>query len=68
VLVHLEDGNPEYTMLTRDVNLAGVDMLIYGNTESARNAVHLIFSGELVRPNLAAPNPPAAGLITPEVE
>jgi hypothetical protein len=39
---------------------AGVDMLLYGETNSATNAVHLIFSGELVRPNQAAPNPPIA--------
>src|SRR6266853_2550930 len=26
---------------------AGVDMLLYGNTDSAKNAVHLIFSGEM---------------------
>jgi hypothetical protein len=39
---------------------AGVDMLLYGNTDSARNAVHLIFSGEKVRPNQATPNPPIA--------
>src|SRR5450432_2015273 len=39
---------------------AGVDMLLYGNTGSARNAVHLIFSGEKVRPNQATPNPPIA--------
>ena len=37
---------------------AGVDMLIYGPTESARNAVHLVFSGEKVRPTQATPNPP----------
>jgi hypothetical protein len=37
---------------------AGVDMLLYGETNSARNAVHLIFAGEKVRPNQAAPNPP----------
>jgi len=37
---------------------AGVDMLLYGSTESAKNAVHLIFSGEKVRPNQATPNPP----------
>ena len=37
---------------------AGLDMLIYGSTESAKNAVHLIFSGEKVRPNQATPNPP----------
>ena len=39
---------------------AGVDMLMYGQTDSARNAVHLIFSGEMVRPNQAEPNPPIA--------
>jgi hypothetical protein len=39
---------------------AGVDMLLYGETDSARNAVHLVFSGEFVRPNQAAPNPPIA--------
>lgn len=37
---------------------AGVDMLIYGDPNSARNAVHLIFSGEKVRPNYAAAAPP----------
>jgi hypothetical protein len=39
---------------------AGVDMLLYGETDRARNAVHLVFSGEMVRPNQAAPNPPIA--------
>ena len=39
---------------------AGVDMLLYGDTDSARNAVHLIFSGEKVRSNQAVPNPPIA--------
>jgi len=37
---------------------AGLDMLIFGPAESARNAVHLIFSGEKVRPQQAVPNPP----------
>ena len=37
---------------------AGIDMLIYGDTVSARNAVHLVFSGEKVRPNYPAPTPP----------
>jgi predicted DNA binding CopG/RHH family protein len=36
----------------------GVDMLVYGDEESARNAVHLIFSGEKVRPNYPVPAPP----------
>jgi hypothetical protein len=35
-------------------------MLLYGNTDSARNAVHLVFSGELLRPDQAVPNPPIA--------
>jgi hypothetical protein len=39
-------------------HVAGVDMLIYGPTESAKNAVHLVFSGEKVRPTQATPNPP----------
>jgi hypothetical protein len=39
---------------------AGVDMLLYGETDSAKNAVHLIFSGEMVRPNQASLNPPIA--------
>ena len=37
---------------------AGVDMLIYGDTESAKNAVHLVFSGEKVRPSYPAAAPP----------
>jgi hypothetical protein len=36
---------------------AGVDMLVYGDAESARNAVHLIFSGEKVRPAYLVPTP-----------
>jgi hypothetical protein len=36
---------------------AGADMLIFGPAESARNAVHLIFSGEKVRPGYLAPTP-----------
>jgi hypothetical protein len=36
---------------------AGLDMLLYGDTDSAKNAVHLIFSGEKVRPSQATPNP-----------
>jgi len=36
---------------------AGVDMLLYGDSGTAKNAVHLLFSGEKVRPNQATPNP-----------
>lgn len=41
---------------------AGLDMLMYGENISARNAVHLLFTDEKVRPNQATPNP----LISPE--
>src|SRR5450759_4895927 len=37
---------------------AGLDMLMYGDNVSARNAFHLLFTGEKVRPNQATPNPP----------
>ena len=37
---------------------AGIDMLVYGDTESAKNAVQLIFSGEKVRPHYLASTPP----------
>jgi hypothetical protein len=37
---------------------AGLDMLLHGPSDRARNAVHLIFSGEKVRPDQASPNPP----------
>jgi len=37
---------------------AGADILLHSASDRARNAVHLIFSGEKVRPNQAAPNPP----------
>ena len=36
---------------------AGVDMLLYGDSGSAKNALHLLFSGERVRPGQATPNP-----------
>ena len=39
---------------------AGVDMLVYGNTTPARNAVHRVFSGEKVRPHYAGPTPAIA--------
>ena len=84
VLIHVEEANPEYSILTRDVDLmvrradleriqeaaaskgfrfrhaAGVDMLLYGSTDSAKNAVHLLFTGEKVRPNQVTQNPPIA--------
>ena len=81
VLIHVEEANPEYTALTRDIDLmvnrcdlplikdraaefgfrfrhaAGLDMLILGETGSAKDAIHLIFSEERVRPTdlIAAP-------------
>ena len=39
---------------------AGLDMLLFGETDSARNAVHLLFSGEKVKSSQAAPNPAIA--------
>ena len=33
-------------------------MLIYGDAPSARNAIHLVFSGEKVRPHYPNPTPP----------
>ena len=39
---------------------AGLDMLLYGDEKKALNAVHLVFSGEKVRPPQAAPNPSIA--------
>lgn len=35
-------------------------MLLYGTGSIARNAVHLVFTGEKVRPKQAFPNPPIA--------
>ena len=37
---------------------ASLDMLLYGPSEKARNAVHLIFTGEKVKPDQATANPP----------
>jgi hypothetical protein len=39
---------------------AGLDMLLYGDSDKARNAVHLLYSGEKVRPTQAVPNPAIA--------
>src|SRR5258708_4239789 len=36
---------------------ASLDVLLYGESRSARNAVRLLFTGEKVRPNQATPNP-----------
>lgn len=36
---------------------AGLDMLVAGTPETARNAVHLVYSGEKVRDAQAIPNP-----------
>lgn len=35
----------------------GVDMLLFGPSDSMKNAVHLVFSGERVRPNYPAVTP-----------
>ena len=39
-------------------HVAGVDMLLPPGETQARNAVHLIFSGESVKASQAVPNPP----------
>jgi len=81
VFIHLENSNPEHSVLTRDVDLmvhrsdlprivevaelngfrfrhsAGLDMLQFGETTSARNAVHILFSGEKVKASQLEPNP-----------
>lgn len=36
---------------------AGINMLVFGPSASARNAVHLVFSGEKVRPDYLIPTP-----------
>ena len=36
---------------------AGIDMLLYGDTSSARNAIHLLFAGERVKASQTEPNP-----------
>ena len=75
VLIHVEEANPEYSALTRDVDLmvqrndldrvkeaaakrgfryrqaAGVDMLIYSPSDHAKDAIHLLFANEKVRPD-----------------
>src|SRR5581483_2143251 len=40
---------------------AGVDMLVQKGAPSARRAVHLVFTGEKVRPEYPEPAPPARG-------
>ena len=81
VLIHVEEANPEYSALTRDVDLmvqrndldrvkeaaakrgfryrqaAGVDMLIYSPSDHAKDAIHLVFANEEVRPDYLAPTP-----------
>jgi hypothetical protein len=39
---------------------AGLDMLQYGDSGKAKDAIHLLFSGEKVRPNQIQDNPPMA--------
>jgi hypothetical protein len=66
VMILREDLEPIKTAAARHGfrfrHAAGLDMRLYGERDSAKNAVHLVFSGERVRPNQATPNPP----ITPE--
>ena len=44
--------------LERIKQVAGLDMLMPHGEVRARNAVHLIFTAENVRPNQTMPNPP----------
>jgi len=44
----------------RFFNSAGIDMFLDGQGAKARDVVHVIFSGEKVRPEYAAPVPDAA--------
>ena len=84
VLVHVEEADPEQSMLTRDVDLmigrpdlrhvidiaekrgfryrhsAGLDMLLHGDSDRARNAVHILFSGERIKSTQFLPNPEIA--------
>jgi hypothetical protein len=39
---------------------AGIDELVFATSASARNAVHLVFSGEKVRPDYLVPTPEIA--------
>src|SRR5712691_6385905 len=61
VFIHVEEADPTHSTLTRDVDLmvrrADLDRI---KLAAAKNAVHLIFSGEKVRPHQATPNPPIA--------
>jgi hypothetical protein len=64
LMVHREDLERIQAAAARDGfrfrHAAGVDMLLYGSTDSAKNAVHLLFTGEKVRPSQATQNPPIA--------
>jgi hypothetical protein len=62
VLLHVEEADPTHAMLTGNVDLmiqrSDLPRVIeIVRTDSARNAVHLIFSGEKVKASQAAPNP-----------
>jgi hypothetical protein len=70
VLVHVEEADPEHSMLTRDVDLmidradleriktaaagGGFRFSYAGGENSARNSVHLIFKEEMSDPPLAS--------------
>lgn len=64
LLVHREDLDRIKLAAARNGfrfrHTAGLDMLLYGEADSAKSAVHLIFTGEKVRPTQATPNPPIA--------
>ena len=72
VAAHIEQVDRDQIMLTRDVDIMidrsdlervqeaaprhGLDMLLYGDEKKAIRGVHLLFSGEKVKPD-QAPNP-----------
>lgn len=64
LMIHRSDLERTKVAAARDGfrfrHAVGVDMLIYGPVESARNAVHLVFSDENVTPQQALPNPSIA--------
>jgi hypothetical protein len=55
-LERIKEVTSRYGFVFRHVR--GVDMLLPPGETKARNAVHLVFSGEKTTPNQAIPNPP----------
>jgi putative nucleotidyltransferase-like protein len=55
-LEHIKEVAAQHGFTFR--HAAGLDMLLPHGETQARNAVHLVFTGEKVRPSQAMPNPP----------